>query len=353
LTRTKILKWDFVNPNLSISRKNQKGSFSPERNPMAGDILYIGMDLGGTNIKAGLVTGDGKILEEREVATEVQGGVDHVLNRMAEVIRGLARTSGQVKVKGAGVGLAGQINVKRGIYHSGPNFPGWSNVPVASELEKRADVPVVIDNDANLAALGEYAFGAGRGVTEMLMVTLGTGVGGGLILNGQLYHGASDAAGEVGHTSIHPDGPVCACGRRGCLEAYVGTRGILCRLKEKLDSGAETVLRQKAYNSIAPKDIGMAAEKGDRIAAEVLQETGDILGFGLANFADILNIERIVVGGGVANAGDLILQPAREALQREALKVVGDACTIVKAELGNTAGLVGAARAAMLAFSAA
>ena len=320
---------------------------------MADNMLTIGMDLGGTNIKAGLVSVEGKILEEKEVATEVRDGVDHVLNRMAGVIRDLAKTANRARVKGAGIGLAGQINIKRGIYHSGPNFPGWSNVPVALELEKRGGVPVVIDNDANLAALGEYAFGAGRGITEMLLLTLGTGVGGGLILNGQLYHGASDLAGEVGHASIDPDGPVCACGRKGCLEAFVGTKGILLRLKQKMDGGAESVLRKKVFESIVPKDIAMAAEQGDRIAIEVLHETGDILGFGLANFADILNIERIVIGGGVANAGDLILQPAREAFRREALKVVADACTIVKAELGNTAGLVGAARSAMIAFSTA
>jgi len=320
---------------------------------MIGNEMFIGIDLGGTNIKGGLVTAEGQILEEKNVPTEVQGGVEHVLSRMAGVIRYLVQSAGKIPVRGAGIGFPGQINVKKGIYHQGPNFPGWNNVPVVFELEKRVGIPIVMDNDANLAALGEYAFGGGKGVTDMILVTLGTGVGGGLILNGQLYHGVTDAAGEIGHTSIHMEGPLCGCGRRGCLEAYVGTRGILSRLKSKLDAGAKTPLRNKPFETMTPKDIGMAGADGDPVAIEVFKETGEILGFGLANLANLINVQKIVVGGGIANAGDLILKPAAEALNREALIIVRQACTLVKAELGNTAGMVGAARAAMLAFSVA
>ena len=318
---------------------------------MTGNELYIGIDLGGTNIKGGLVTGAGQILEEKNVPTEVSGGVEHVLSRMAGVIRYLIQSAGKIPVKGAGIGFPGQLSVKKGLYFSGPNLPGWNNVPVVFELEKRVGIPVVIDNDANLAALGEYAFGGGKGVSEMLLVTLGTGVGGGIILNGQLYHGVTDAAGEIGHTSIHMEGWRCACGRAGCLEAYVGTQGILRRLKERLETGVESVLRKQPFETITPKDIGMAGVAGDAVAVQVLKETGEILGFGLANLANILNIEKTVIGGGIANAGALILRPAAESLHRESLPVVSQGCTLVKAELGNKAGLVGAARASMIAFS--
>ena len=182
---------------------------------MIGNEMFIGIDLGGTNIKGGLVNSEGNILEEKTVPTEVNSGVEHVLSRMADVIRYLVKSAGKIPILGAGIGFPGQINVKKGLYHEGPNFPGWVNIPVVFELEKRVGIPVVIDNDANLAALGEYAYGGGKGVTEMILITLGTGVGGGIILNGQLYHGISDAAGEIGHTSINMEGPLCACGRRG------------------------------------------------------------------------------------------------------------------------------------------
>ncbi len=322
-----------------------------ERHRMIGNEMFIGIDLGGTNIKGGLVNSEGIILEEKDIPTEVQGGVDHVLSRMADVIRSLVKSAGKIPIRGAGIGCPGQINVKRGIYHQGPNFPGWDGVPIVFELEKRVGIPIVIDNDANLAALGEYAYGGGKGVAGMILVTLGTGVGGGIILDGALFHGISDAAGEIGHTSIHMQGPVCACGRRGCLEAYVGTKGILSRMKQKLADGSKSVLSGKPSDTITPKDIGMAAAGGDAPAVEVLRETGDILGFGLANLANLLNVEKIVVGGGIANAGDFILKPAQAALDREALPVVREVCRVVKAELGNSAGLVGAARAAMIAFS--
>jgi glucokinase len=322
-----------------------------ERLTMTGNEMYIGIDLGGTNIKGGLVTSAGQILEEKNVPTEVSGGVEHVLSRMAGVIRYLMQSAGKIPVKGAGIGFPGQLSVTKGMYFAGPNFPGWNNVPVVFELEKRVGIPVAIDNDANLAALGEYAFGGGKGVSDMVLVTLGTGVGGGIILNGKLYHGVTDAAGEIGHASIHMDGWKCACGRSGCLEAYVGTRGILRRLKESLDTGAKSVLTEKPYETITPKDIGMAAAEGDAVSIRVLKETGEILGFGLANLANILNVEKIVVGGGIANAGDPLLKPAEASLHRESLPVVSQACRLVRAELGNKAGLVGAAKASMLAFS--
>jgi len=312
--------------------------------------LFVGIDLGATNIKGALVNVEGHILEEKSIPTEVDGGVEHVMSRMMGVIRYLVSLAGKVPVTGVGIGCPGQVNVRKGIFHGGPNFPGWKDVPLVFEIERRIGIPVVIDNDANLAALGEYAYGGGKGVENMLLLTLGTGVGGGLILNGELYRGSSDAAGEVGHTVISLDGPLCGCGRRGCLEAYVGTKGILERLREKLEGGRRSVLSGK--EEVTPKDIGEAADGGDEVAIEVLRETGELLGVGLANFANILNVEKIVIGGGVADAGELLLGPARERMEREVLKVVRESVRVVKAELGNLAGRIGAARLAMLSLSA-
>ncbi len=313
---------------------------------MVHNELFIGIDLGGTTLKGALVNVEGHILEEKSVPTEVAGGVEHVMSRMMGVIRYLVSSAGKVPVTGVGIGCPGQVNVRKGIFHGGPNFPGWKDVALVFEIERRVGIPAVIDNDANLAALGEYAYGGGKGVEDMLLLTLGTGVGGGLILNGELYRGSTDAAGEVGHTVISLDGPECGCGRRGCLEAYVGTKGILNRLREKLERGEVSVLRGKG--EATPKDIAEAAAGGDRVAMEVLREIGDLLGIGLANFANLLNVEKIVIGGGVADAGELLLGPARERMEREVLQVVRESVRLVKAELGNLAGRIGAARLAML-----
>ena len=310
--------------------------------------VFVGVDLGGTNIKVGLVTPNGEVIAENSIPTEADGGVAHVLDRMAGGVRGLMeRAKGGVVVRGVGVGSPGQVDVEKGVVREPPNLPGWDEVGLGSALEEMLDLPVVVDNDANVAALAEFAYGAGQGVSEMLMVTLGTGVGGGLILRGKLYRGARGAAGEFGHTIVQQDGPLCGCGRRGCVEAFVGTRGILRRLREQLDAGAVSMLSSIDSKRVMPKDISEAASRGDGVALEVLRETGMYLGVGLGNVANLLNLERVVVGGGVANAGEFILGPARESLARVAHKVSRETIRVVKAALGGWAGIVGAARLAM------
>ncbi|MFC1501892.1 ROK family protein [bacterium] len=310
--------------------------------------LFAGIDLGGTNIKSGLVSRDGDIQLEKNVPSETEGGVHHVLDRMAACVKDTMRELGEgITVKGVGVGVAGLVEYEKGLLHEAPNLPGWSKVPVKAELEKRLKMDVFVDNDANLAALGEYAFGAGQGITEMLMVTLGTGVGGGLILRGEIYHGAIGAAGEFGHITVQLDGPVCGCGRRGCVEAFVGTQGILRSVQEKLDSGRKSLLEEIDPGQRTPKDVSRAARNDDAVAIEVLAEVGTYLGAGMGNVANLLNIQRVVVGGGVAKAGDFILKPARKGLQRVALETSAKSIEVVPAMLGTKAGLVGAARMAM------
>lgn len=292
---------------------------------------------------------DGKVVIQREIPTQVRMGVEHVIDRIKKVVHEMTQeVEKDFTIKAMGIGMPGQIDVKQGIFIEGPNMPGWHCVPLVEKLEGQTEFRVIMDNDANVAALGEAVFGAGQGATELLMVTLGTGVGGGLILHGKVYRGATDVGGEFGHTIIQYDGPVCACGRKGCIEAFIGTRGILNRLQEKLASGKDSPLQKMEFNRITPRDISRAAGEGDQIALEVLRDTGYYLGVAMASVVNLLNLEKIVVGGGVARAGDLILKPARESLDQHVLEVSGKAVQVVGAKLGGNAGFIGAARLAML-----
>jgi len=309
----------------------------------------IGVDLGATNIKFGLVLTNGKIVLERKSETELHRGVNYVFDRIAEYTLTLYEFAGEkYEIKGFGIGVPGLIDTRNKKVVEAANFPGWNNLDIGHELEKRLPLKISIDNDANLAALGEYAFGAGRGVTEMLMVTLGSGVGSGLILNGNIYHGSKGAAGEFGHIIIQKDGPLCSCGSRGCVEAFVGKYAILRRIKEILANEPESILKKLDPENMTPEDIFIAAEKGDKPSIRLFKEVGESLGVGLSNVVNLLNLERIVIGGGIANAGDLILGHARKVLSENALKTNRESIEIVTAELGEHAGIVGAAKLAMI-----
>ena len=316
---------------------------------MIQDRFYIGIDLGGTNIKGGLVSTAGTIIAQSKIKTEADRGPGHVMERMADLILDFRNSNKRgSQICGVGIGVPGQIDCRTGILRNAPNLPGWIDIPVSSELEKRVNLPVVVDNDANIAALGEYAYGAGRGIREMMLVTLGTGVGGGLIFGGQLYRGGVGSAGEFGHMVIQIDGPICSCGKQGCVESFIGTRGLLQRVRDKLASGQQSLLSERDADSITPRDVGDAAAKGDKLAIDVLAETGFYLGIGLGNVANLLNIQRVVVGGGVANAGEFILKSARESLRKTALKLPGETVEVVQAILGEKAGIIGAGRLAMV-----
>ena len=313
---------------------------------MGKTAVCIGVDLGGTYIKTGLVSPDGSILNQTRVATEAERGEEHVLDRIAGCVLELAGKKGQAVW--VGIGVPGQVDTATGEVREAPNLPGWIDLAVGKELEKRTGLHVILDNDANVAALAEYAYGAGAGCTEMLMVTLGTGVGGGLILHGEIYRGATGGAGEFGHTIVAMDGWKCGCGRLGCVEAYVGTQGILKRVEEKLSSGRKSVLADIPAETRTPRHVGEAAAAGDETARMVLEEVGNALGTGLGSVANLLNLERIVVGGGVANAGEWIMEPARKKLRETALKGSARVIRLVRAQLGEDAGIVGAARLAMI-----
>ena len=225
------------------------------------------------------------------------------------------------------------------------NVPGWREVPLARLLARRLRCRCVVDNDANLVALGEWRFGAGRGARQLVCLTLGTGVGGGLILNGRLYRGASGAAGELGHMVIDPDGPHCGCGTRGCLEAHVGTAAVVRRGRAAMRAGAArlTTLVHEADGVLTPALISQAARAGDRAAKRIWLDVGRWLGIGLANVTNLLNPERIVIGGGLSNAWPFFAPALRSTLRAQAMAVPASAVRVVRAQLGDRAGIVGAA----------
>jgi glucokinase len=266
--------------------------------------------------------------------------------RAAERVAGwLAGRDGTDKVSAAGIDCAGLIDGMKGQLHYSPNLPGWEGTALGDLFARELGMPVTVDNDVNCAAWGEFVLGAGRGTSFFFCLTLGTGIGGGVIADGRLYRGWQGMAGEVGHQVIDPDGPPCPCGNKGCLEAMANAESIVRRARAALASGAPSALEDG--EGLTSRLIAEAAGRGDAVAVKALEETGRALGTGLANIVHMFNPEVIAVGGGVAGAGELILGPARESMREQLMDEILAAVRIVPAELGNTASLVGAAMMAL------
>lgn len=306
----------------------------------------LGVDIGGTNIKIASLRHDGTVLRSLQIPTEVESGPAAALQRIELVLRDLMQREGMrtAELGALGVASAGIIDPVHNLVLDSPNLRNWERFPLAALLAERLGVPVFLENDVNAMAYAEWRCGAGRGTQHLVCLTLGTGVGGGLILDGRLYRGTRGAAGELGHMCIDVHGPRCSCPSRGCLERNIGAFAIVERAEAKLAGGRPSQLRDQ---ELSPQVISEAAEAGDAVAAEVLRETGELLGMGLVNLANIFNPERFVVGGGVALAGDRLLEPARQTLRRHAMSLPAQTVDVVVAELGNDAQLVGAALLAL------
>jgi glucokinase len=310
----------------------------------------IGLDVGGTYIKAGLVRADGTIVDKRSVETEVAHGVDRVIRRMATLVdelRQVAAGAG-LTVAAVGLGMPGTLSRRHGVVIAPPNLDGWRNIPVVERLSALTGLRVVLDNDANLAALGEYRCGAGRGTRDMVMLTLGTGIGGGVIINGQLWHGAGENAGEFGHTIVHVGGRRCACGQLGCLEAYASAANTGARAAEAIAAGEQSSLKQLLDRGeiLEAHHVLEAADAGDALARRVWTDTCRYLAVGCINVQCALDPERIVLAGGMSAAGDRLLMPVREAIAALGAATLGAKAQVCIAELGNDAGFLGAALAA-------
>jgi glucokinase len=309
----------------------------------------IGVDLGGTTIKIAFFNFYGEILHKWEIPTDVSNEGKNITTDIAKAIDGKLDELGRAKsnVLGIGIGAPGPVNLSTGGIYEAVNL-GWRNeYPLQDLLEVETSLPVVVDNDANCAALGEMWKGAGNGAKDIVCVTLGTGVGGGVITNGDIVHGKSGAAGEIGHiTSVADGGSPCNCGKSGCLETIASATGIVRLAVEELKKGDQqgalsTIFRQEGQ--VTAKDIFDAAREGDDIAKKVINDVSFHLGLALANIANILNPEKIVLGGGVSKAGSVLLDPVKERFLQYAFPRVAKSTEIALATLGNDAGVIGAA----------
>jgi glucokinase len=313
--------------------------------------FVLGIDIGGTNLVVGCVAEDGGTLHAlHSEPTQAEAGTSRVVDRLVGLAeRSIARTLSEVpgaEILGVGVGAPGPLDTKSGVVLLTPNL-GWNNLPLRQIIHDRLSLPAELDNDANCAVLGEWWVGAARGTRHAIGITIGTGVGGGIILDGRLYHGASDVAGEIGHTTIDTEGRRCKCGNYGCLEAYASGPAIALRALEAIEAGAET--RLPGYvggdmKRITAQTVYEAAHDGDELALEVVNDTAKFLGAGVANLLNVFNPEVVVVCGGVTLAGDHLFVPLRRETARRAFKPAVNACRIVPGELVGTAGVYGAAK---------
>ena len=307
----------------------------------------IGIDVGGTNVKIALVDGEGKIIYSNSVPTYAQMGYEYTVNNIKQAIRDLMKeTNTDAKeIEGIGFDFPGQVDYKTGVVKLAPNIPGWVNVPIAQMIEEEFNIPTRIDNDVRCAALGELKFGAGKGCENFVCITVGTGIGSGLVINGQLVRGAANAAGEIGHIKLQMNGgPICGCGDTGCLEAFASGPSIVAMAQEYLKGGKSTKFREMAgaAGEITPYIVAKAAEAGDPVAKRIFEIVGTYIGMGLVSVINLLNPEKVIIGGGVAAAGDLLLDPIRKTIKERAMVVAGNSVEIVPAELGNSAGVIGA-----------
>ena len=305
----------------------------------------IGIDVGGTNVKIALVD-DGKIIYSNSVPTYAQMGYEYTVNNIKQAIKDLMKETETTAadIKGIGFDFPGQVDYKTGVVKLAPNIPGWVNVPIAQMIEEAFHIPTRIDNDVRCAALGEMNFGAGKGCQNFVCITVGTGIGSGLVVNGQLVRGAANAAGEIGHIKLQmKDGPICGCGDTGCLEAFASGPSIVAMAQDYLKSGKSTKFREMAGDGeITPYIVAKAAEAGDPVAKRIFTIIGEYVGMGLVSVINLLNPEKVIIGGGVAEAGDLLLEPIRKTINERAMVVARESVEIVPAELGNSAGVIGA-----------
>ncbi|WP_432821907.1 ROK family protein [Trichloromonas sp.] len=304
----------------------------------------IGIDLGGTNCRAALVTSAGRTGDVLKVATRMADGYSGFLATLAELCGRLlddSRARG-MRVSAVGMGAPGIIS-REGRVRVSPNLPELNGQDLAADLADRLDLPTVVINDANAICWGEALFGAGRSFSSFLTVTLGTGVGGGLVLDRRIWAGADGAAGEIGHLTVVPEGRPCGCGNRGCLEQYASARGIVLAVLERLAAGQKSSLAELAAADLTSLEVAAAARSGDALALAVFAEAGRALGQALAGVANLLNLDGAVVTGGASESFDLMLPLVSEEIRQRAFEVSGRRLQIVRGELGDDAGILGAA----------
>lgn len=308
----------------------------------------IGVDLGGTKISCALADLTGNIIETQVVATNASEGEIAVLNRIINVIDKVMLNTNTVKedIKSIGIGAPGPLDAKRGIIIEPANLP-FTNFDLVTPIKEKFNIPVHLDNDANAAAIGEFMFGAGKGTENMVYITVSTGIGGGAILNGKIYRGRTTNALEVGHTTVEPFSSArCNCGNLGCLEALSSGTAIAKRAKDAVLSNIDTTL--KMYETITSYEVFKEAENGDKVAISIRDSALKYLGVGVTNIINTFDPDKVVIGGGVSKAGEIVFDKIKEVVAERGLKTITEGCEIVPAELGTDAGVVGAVALAIL-----
>src|SRR5271157_39047 len=336
--------------------------------------ISIGVDLGGTNLRIAAVDEQGSLVEKVTLGTKVSLGRDHVIDDMCDAIQRMAeKYRNSAPLLGIGIGVPGIIDMQTGLLRESPNLPGWGDYPVRAEIERRLKTIVILENDANVAALGEEWLGAAKGFSDMAMLTLGTGVGGGLVLGGAIWHGANGMAGEIGHTTVEPEGHLCGCGNRGCIEQYASATAVVRLAREAIASNGAPALARAAHSDpeFSAKSIYNLAIQGDEDARRIFRYVGRCLGITLSTLVNSLNLPIYVIGGGVSSAWEAFSPAIFEELRQRSLVYAatappdpsalhegasahvkagpGHKTIITRALLGSDAGLYGAARLPMVA----
>jgi len=314
-----------------------------------GDKIAVGIDLGGTNMKVGLVDSDGVVLERLEEPVKPHYQAEDVLLRLFKLTRDILTKVGLDKsaVEGVGMGSPGLVNVREGIVPWCPGkLPGWEKLPLRDRLEDLFDCPVYIDNDVNVITRGEAWRGAGRGVENLVCLAIGTGLGGGIVVDGKLLVGGHYSAANIGHMVVAADGPLCMCGNRGCLETFVSGPAIAGRAIDHLLRGVESSMRSMVNGNLSLLDarvVADAARAGDSLACRIIRETAFYLANGILSLAHILDPQLFIIAGKVAQCGDILFEPVREMVNRGILRLSDEKVAIVPAKLGGDAGIIGGA----------
>ena len=305
----------------------------------------IAVDIGGTKIMTALFSADGKMRAKDVRPTRADEGVDAVVERLFGAIQYVFKSDNLAfsQIQAVSLACAGGIDTDKGVVITpSPSLPEWSGLPLADILKNKSDAEVYLLNDASAAALGEQRYGAGKGVKDLVLLTLGTGIGGGIIIDGKLYLGADGGAGELGHMTVEAGGLPCGCGNTGCLEMYTSGRAVAAEAAARLRKGEKSGLIENVENLTAEM-VGNAAQKGDKLACDVIARAAFYLGVGMVNIANIFNPDMIIIGGGLAGLGEMLIAPGRKMVAERAFSINSRNVKIVKAKLGTEAGVYGAA----------
>ena len=304
----------------------------------------IGVDIGGTKNYTALVDLEGNIIKEKTVETLAHEGEQAVMGRIIDTINYVIDGTDKDLIRAIGIGSPGPLDVKNGVIIETANLP-FKNFEIVKTIKEEYELPTYLDNDANVATLGEFMFGAGKGTENMVFITASTGIGGGAVLNGKLFRGATGNALEVGHMTVSTEGPRCGCGNLGCAEALGSGTAIGRRAKEAVSTNVKTSL--KNYDNVTSKEVFKEAANGDRVAKNILNTSLTYLGIAVANTITNFDPEKVVVGGGVVNGGDIVIDTIRNVVEERCMAAFVENCKIEKAVLGGKAGVLGAAALAI------